>query len=154
MRTRSAALAFALVGTILAVGPAAAATQVTTGHDFVLKQVTTEYFPDDICGPRAGWTTFVLTSHTHWTDQGDGYHFTHGETGTYTTVFDDPSIPSYQSQSTDAFVFNMTRGQTVTYNDEFHDFPGTITIHTQTVFTEVNGQVVVDREVLRVDGCP
>jgi hypothetical protein len=75
-----------------------------------------------------------VTSHTNLVWEGDTFHFAYGETGTYTTVFDDSSIPSYSSQFTDAFHSSVTSGGTVSFGEEFHDFPGTITIHEQILF--------------------
>ena len=154
MRTRSTALGLALAGVTLLAAPVAAASPVTHTHDSAKKEVTTLYFPDDICGPRAGLTTFVETWRLHITDLGDSVHFTAGETGWYTTDFDDPATEAYRAQYTEAVSFNVTRGGTVTFNLEFHDFPGDITIHEQMVFVEVDGTIRVDRLVLRVDGCP
>lgn len=154
MRTQSAALGLALAGVMLLAAPVSAASPVTHTRDSAQKEVYSVYFPDDICGPRAGWTTFVLTRVLHVTDLGDSVHITAIDTGRYTTDFDDPAIDDYKSQFTEALHFNLTRGGTVTFNYEFHDFPGDITIQGQNVFVEVDGEVLVDREVFRVDGCP
>jgi hypothetical protein len=116
--------------------------------------VRTEYFPDDICGPRAGWTTFVTSSHLVVTDLGDSVHVAFGERGTYSTDFDDPSIPDYTSRFTDAQHFNITRGGTVVFTEQWRDFPGTIRIHEHIVFVEVDGDVRIDSDVLSVTGCP
>jgi hypothetical protein len=153
-RNRLTALGLALAGALLAVTPVAAASPVVHTRDSAQKETYSVYFPDDICGPRAGWTTFVLTRLLHVTDLGDSLHVTAIDTGRYSTDFDDPAIEDYESQFTEALHVNMTRGGTVTFNYEFHDFPGDITIRGQTVFVEIDGQVMVDRESFRVDGCP
>jgi len=116
--------------------------------------VTTEHFPDDICGPRAAWWTFVSSSHLVVTDLGDSIHVVYGETGTYSADFDDPSIPDYTSRFTDAQHFNITRGGTVVFTEQWRDFPGTIQIHEHIVFVEVDGDVRIDSDVLSVTGCP
>lgn len=154
MRTRWTPLGLALAGVMLVTAPVSAADPVTHVHESGKKEIHTEYFPDDICGPRAGWTTFVVTWRFHITDLGDSLHVNAGETGRYTTDFDDPAIEDYKSQFTEAVSFNITRGGTVTFNLQFHDFPGDIKIHVKLVFVEVGGQVMVERDVLRVEGCP
>ena len=118
------------------------------------KFVNTVYFPDDICGPRAGWTTFVVTDHLVVTDLGDSVHVVFGENGRYTTDLDDPAFADYSSQFTDAFHFNLTRGGTEVATEQFHDFPGTIRIRVHINFVAVDGEVRVDRESLSVTGCP
>jgi hypothetical protein len=118
------------------------------------KFVKTLYFPDDICGPRAGWTTFVVTDHLVTTDLGDSIHVVFEEHGTYSVDYDDLAIEDLTSQFTDAQHFNITRGGTVVYTEQFHDFPGTIRIKVHLVFVEVDGEVRVDRIVDSVTGCP
>ena len=154
MRTRWIPLGLALAGVMLVAVPVSAANPVTHARESGKKEIHTEYFADDICGPRAGWTTFVVTWHFHVTDLGDSVHVVYGETGRYTTDFDDPATEDYESQFTEAMSSNVTRGGTVTFNLQFHDFPGDIKIHVNVVFVEVDGQVMVERDVLRVDGCP
>lgn len=146
-------MAAVLIAPFVLAGPAMAAGPLII-HESAKKEVTTLYFPDDICGPRAGWTTFVETWRFHATDLGDSLHINAGETGWYTTDFDDPSIDDYRAQYTEAVAFNLTRGGTATFNSEYHDFPGDIRIHEQIVFHEVDGEVLVEREVFRVTGCP
>jgi hypothetical protein len=136
----------------LTAGTAAAAVSHT--HDSTRDVVRTEYFPDDICGPRAGWTTFVTSTHLVITDLGDSIHVAYGERGTYTTDFDDPSIADYSSRFTDAQHFNVTRGGTVQFTEQWRDFPGTIRIHEHIVFVEVDGDVRIDRDEVTFTGCP
>lgn len=136
----------------LTAGPAAAAVS----HTKVLtRDVTwTEYFPDDICGPRAGWTTFVTSTRLVVTDLGDSLHVAFGEVGTYTTDFDDPAITDYASRFTDAGHFNITRGGSVIYTEQWRDFPGTIHIHEHIVFVEAGGAVRIDKDEVTFTGCP
>ena len=136
----------------LTAGPTAAAvshTRVST------RDVTrTEYFPDDICGPRAGWTTFVTSTRLEVTDLGDSVHVAFGELGTYSTDFDDPAITDYTSRFTDAGHFNITRGGSVVYTEQWRDFPGTIRIHEHIVFVEAGGDVRIDKDEVTFTGCP
>lgn len=146
----------AVAAVMLTVGPVSAA-QDPVLHDGARaqKEVALEYFPDDICGPRAGWTEFVTTYQWKYTELRDGsFNFVYIETGSYHTDFDDPSIPSEDSQFTGAFHGTITRGGTLLYTSQWHDFPGSITIHEQVLFVQVGDEVKVDRYVLRVDGCP
>jgi hypothetical protein len=151
----SAAVAVAALATAVVAGPVAAASPVEHGGDIGHHVIKTEYFPDDICGPRSGWTTFDETFHLRYTQLPDGsYTFSHVETGTYHTDFDDPTIPSYDSQFTEADHGTVTPGETSIYTSEFHDFPGTITIREHIVFVQVGDEVRIDQDVLTVDGCP
>ncbi len=126
----------------------------TIDRTIVHKEVTARYFPDDICGDRAGWTTFTVTYRFIVMDHGDSLHVVFGETGRYVTDFDDPSIEDYSSQFTEAGHFSLTRGGTVVFTSQFHDFPGSIQIHERVVFVEAAGSVKVDKYDLSVTGCP
>ena len=148
-------LGLAIVATALAAAPAAAASPVAHARTIVHREVSTEHHPDDICGPRAGWTTAVATYHFMYTELPDGsFNFSFVETGTYHTDFDDPTIPDYDSQFTGAQHGTVTRGGTQIYASQWHDFPGSITIHEQILFVQVGDEVRLDRYDLRVDGCP
>ena len=154
MRTRTTTLGVALSWLLLAAGPVAAGGPVTHTRDSAQKETYSLYFPDDICGPRAGWTHFTLTRTFHVTDLGDSVHVTAIDTGRYSTDFDDPAVADYESQFTEAMHFSLTRGGATTFSYQFHDYPGDITIRGHTVFVEVDGLVKVDRESFVVDGCP
>jgi hypothetical protein len=162
-KTKGVIAGTAMIGTLLVtpsllpplVAPAAAAEAIPAiTRESNHKLVKTLYFPDDICGPRGGWTTFVVTDHLIVTDLGDSLHVVFGEHGTYSTIFDDPAIENYSSQFTDAQHFNITRGGTVVFTEQFHDFPGTIRIQVRIVFVEVGGEVHVERFFESVTGCP
>jgi len=162
-KTKGVILGTAITGTLLVtasllpalVAPAAAAgARPAITRESNHKLVKTLYFPDDICGARAGWTTVEVTDHLVVTDLGDSLHVVFGEHGTYSTIFDDPAIEDYNSQFTDAQHFNITRGGTVVFTEQFHDFPGTIRIQVRIVFVEVGGEVHVDRFFEGVTGCP
>lgn len=155
-RSRPIALALAVAAATLFVAPVAAA-ESPVAHSYFSghKEVSRVYYPDDICGPRAGWTEYVVTWHAVITELSDGaFNWVYGETGTYHTDFDDPAIPSYDSQFTEAQHGTATAGDTEIFTIQFHDFPGTITIHEQLLFVQVGDEIQLDRYVLRVDGCP
>ncbi len=148
-------LGLALALWVIAVVPAAGASPVLHARDAAHREVSTVYYPDDICGPRAGWTTFVVTFHLSYVERPDGtWSFNYLETGTYHTDFDDPTIPSYDGQFTGPQHGTITPGGVETYNGEWHDFPGSITIHEHVVFVQVGDEVKIDRDDLRVEGCP
>ncbi len=130
------------------------AAKPSSDRTIVHKEVHPQYFPDDICGDRAGWTTFTTTWRFIVKESGDSIKIVFGETGRYVTDFDDPATEDYSSQFTQAGHAGVTSSGVVTYNSQFHDFPGTIDIHEHVVFVEVNGSVRVDRDVLTVTGCP
>jgi hypothetical protein len=156
IRLRRISFIVAVAGLALSAGPVAAAGGPVQ-HDGARaqKEVALEYFPDDICGPRAGWTQFVTTYQWKYDELPDGsFNFVYVETGTYHTDFDDPSIPSEDSQFTGAQHGTLTRGGTQIYTSQWHDFPGSITIHEQVLFVQVDDEIQLDRYILRVDGCP
>jgi hypothetical protein len=145
----------ALVLWVFAVAPASAASPVLHAGDGAHRQADTVYYPDDICGPRSGWTDYVITFQWKYLERADGsFNFASVETGTYHTDFDDPTIPSYDSQFTESQHATVTPGGTWIYTRQAHDFPGSITIREQVVFVQVGDEVKLDRDILRVDGCP
>ena len=151
---RAVGLATLLATLGLSANTGMAAAAVTNIHVKQSNVVTTEYFPDDICGPRAGWTTSVSSYKLVVTDLGDSFHATFTEHGTYFTDFDDPASEDYSSSFTGAFEFNLTRGGTTTLTNQWRDFPGTIRIHEHINFVQVGDDILVDRDELSVTGCP
>ena len=152
---RVAAVAAAIVvSSLLAAPVAAAARTVDQIRDGGHHEVSTVYYPDDICGPRSGWTTYDVTWHLRVQDFGDTFNATYVETGTYTTDLDDPAFDDYSSQFTGAVHVNVTKSGVAVTTDLWHDFPGSITIRTSLVFVVRDGAVQVDREVFYVSGCP
>jgi hypothetical protein len=139
---------------MMAASPVFAASPIVTDGASEHSEIRTVYFPDDICGPRAAWYTIEVTWHWHLTDLGDGYSFVYTETGTYHVDFDDPRIEDIDSQFTEAFHETATRGGTIVSTEQFHDFPGTITIRVHVMVVEVDGELRVDRVVNDVEGCP
>lgn len=145
-----------IVGLTMLVSAPAHAAGSTPSIDtkIVHNEVTTQFFPDDICGERENTTTFTTTWRFIVKESGDSLAVVFGETGRYETDFVDPSIQDYKSQFTEAGHFNLTPGGTVVFTSQFHDFPGTIDIRERIVFVESQGSVRVDRYALTVTGCP
>ena len=155
MRRRNLSIGLSVLVLLMSAAPALGAGPPTHIRESGHKEVTTVYFPDDICGPRAGWTTFTETWQFHVVDLGDSIHLIAPETGRYHTDFDDPSIEDVDAQWTETVSFQLTRGGTVVFSEQLHDFlGGDVRIHSQVVFVEVDGTVKVDRQIFRVEGCP
>jgi hypothetical protein len=153
-RASSIAFGTALVLTLLA-APTAAASPVLHAGESAHREASTVYYPDDICGPRSGWTDYIATFQWKYTERADGtFNFVYVENGTYHTDFDDPTIPSYDSQFTGTQHGTVTRGGTAIFTSQWHDFPGSITIREQIIFVQVGDEVRLDRDILVVDGCP
>ena len=143
-------LAIALLSATSATAWAAPLQTRDGGHH----EVSTVYYPDDICGPRSGWTTWDVTWHLRVTDLGDAFQATYTETGKYSTDLDDPAFQDYTSQYTEVVHFTGTRGGAAINVVQFHDFPGTIRIRARLVFVANDTGVHVDRDILEVTGCP
>jgi hypothetical protein len=145
----------ALIAIGFAAPAASAASPVGHAGESVHREVSRIYWPDDICGPRAGWTEVVVTVQWKYIERPDGsFNFHFMETGTYHTDFDDPTIADYDSQFTLAEHGTVTPGGTAVVTSQWHDFPGSITIQERIVVVQVGDEVKVDRYVLYVDGCP
>lgn len=146
----------ALLVALLPVSPAAAKPPPEKSTAVIHGVTFSVVFPDDICGPRASTTTFTLrTQMIHVTERTDGsFNFQHTETGTYHVDFDDPSLPDEDSQFTDSIHHVRTPAGTDVINLAFHDFFGDIRIWERLHFTRVGERLVVEREILKVTGCP
>jgi len=142
-------VALGVLGTATNVG---ASTSTVVIHDVTF----TEFYGSDICGPRAVYETYTIkTAVTHATEHPDGsFNFVFAGTATYHDDFVDPTLADVDSQSTTAFHMSLTPGGTETTNLQFHDFPGDVRITEHLTLTVVNGNVVVDRDVFEVTGCP
>jgi hypothetical protein len=143
------ALFLSLLGTA-ANASASNNTVVIHGNTF------TEFFPDDICGPRASNVTFTFKAQvTHFTQSPDGtFNFVDVETGTYHVDFVDPALAPQDSQQTEAFHVALTPGGVNVASLQFHDHPTGLRIWEHLVLTVVNGNVIVDRDITGVTGCP
>jgi hypothetical protein len=151
---------YLLVGVLTAIVLAAAPMQASakpTTSTVVLHGVTfTEFFPDDICGPPASTVAFtVRTDVTHLTERADGtFTFHHTDTGTYHVDFVDPALADQDSQFTESLLITLTPGGTEVVSLAFHDFPTGLRIWQRFHLTVVDGNPLVERDVLKVTGCP
>ena len=140
---------------LLVAGPAAAAPVDTRT---VVEHNTTETirFDDDVCGPRANTTTFTRkVVQSHITEGVDGsFNFHEVAVVTYVSDYDDADLPDLSGRLTEVNRFTRTPGGTFTGTVTFHDFFGDVRIHVKQHITEVRGRLVVEREVVKVSGCP
>jgi hypothetical protein len=136
--------------------PAQAQARAETEQIVVHNRTHTEFFPDDICGPRASTVVFRLrTEVDHVTEHPDGsFSATFIETGTYTVDFVNPALSDQKSQFTGAVHFTFTPGETFVFSESFHDFPTGLRIWFRAKLVEVHGRTVVDRVIEKVTGCP
>jgi hypothetical protein len=149
-------VALAAMLAMLVVLPAQAGAQVATSTVVIHGLTASEFIPDDICGPRASFVEFTgRTNVTHATELEDGSRsFQFVDTGTYHVDFVDPALDDQESQYTEALHFTATPGGTVVYSLTFHDFPTGIRIYVKAHVTEVDGRLIVDRDITKVTGCP
>jgi hypothetical protein len=155
MRWHSLLVRVGVLGAMLAVlvPSAARGAPVVVEHDVT----TAEFFPDDICGPRAVFeTTVYTTSFRRITESADGTRFQilDLEVGTVFHDFVDPSIPDVTTRIKNTFTFNITPGGTWTETETFRQSDGTLTITFRFHFTAVDGVPKVVKEVFAVSGCP
>lgn len=144
----------ALAAILAAAAPASAAghagsTTVTRGLTY------TEFFPDDICGPRASVVTFnFLVQALHTTERNGTFNVQYTEVKTYHVDFVDPTLADQDSRLVDSIHHVFTPGQVEMFNETFHDFPGGVRIWYRDHETYRNDVLVVEHEVERVTGCP
>ena len=128
---------------------ASGSTQVDHGVVFTVVS------PDDICGPNLAEITYVVrTQVLHWTEQGDQFNVQFTQTGTYHVDFVDPAVPDQDAQYTEAIHHVFTPGETEVFAFAYHDFPDGIRIRQQTHVTVVDGNLIVERVIDKVTGCP
>ena len=135
--------------------PAHAATPEITReirHAFSLVQ---HFDPMPECG-FPGVTEYATgNDHLVIVDQGDSVHVTFGETFRILVVYDDPAWPTEERQGTDALHFNLTKGDTVTFSESFHDFASRdgsknfFKVDYFRTFVSTGDEVRVDREFVR-----
>lgn len=157
-QSRTLTLIAGIAASVIALAaPAAASAQpevfTQVDHDVTL---ASEFFPDDICGPRA--VTETVTNEVqvdHLTANADGsFHFVDFETGILVADFVDPSIPDQTMRRTNTEVFNLTAGGTFTQTETISQFDSTIRITATTHLTVVDGEPKVAHDVTMVRGCP
>lgn len=153
-----AAIPATLIALLAPIALAATATASTDTVTVVEHGTTfTAFFPDDICGDRASTTTFTrLVEQSHLTQRADG-SFSYHDVGvfTYTSDYVDPDLPDLTGQGTEVNHYVLTPGDTFIASNPFHDFFGDVHIHVKVHLTvRPDGTAVVDRDVLKVTGCP
>jgi hypothetical protein len=153
----SLALAVA-VGVLLALPSGAGAGPLVftvVEHNVTL---ASEFFPDDICGPRAVTETVTNTVQVnHLTENEDGsFHFVDFETGFLFADYVDPAIPDETFRRTNSESINLTPGGTFTTTETSTQLSagGTLRIISNFHLTVVDGEPKVERDVLLVRGCP
>jgi hypothetical protein len=151
----SAVVCLGLTGAGTAPASAAPAqTWTDVQHNVTL---ATEFFPDDICGPRASYETWTnKTQLTHLTvlPDGSGYHFIDFETSIIAVDYVDPTIPDTTFKWTETFGVHLTPGGTYTETTTLRQSDGTLTIRARYHLTVVDGEPKIEREASYVSGCP
>ena len=129
---------------------AAAATTVTRGYSH------TEFFPDDICGPRASTVTFTERMlQSQYVERADGsWSYRDVSVVTYDVDFVDPSLADYSGSLTEVNHYIFRAPDSFVATNTYHDFGGGLKIWERLNFKVVNGEPTVDRELLEVTGCP
>ena len=150
-----AAVALAAVALLVTAAPSDAAgagrgsTDITRGLNY------SEVFPDDICGPRASLVTFNFRMQMlHFTERDGTFNAQYTELLTYHVDFVDPALADQDSRVVDSIHHVFTPGQVKVFNETFHDFPNGLRIWYRAHETILNGDLIVQREVQRVTGCP
>jgi hypothetical protein len=144
--------AAALLVAAPAVGAAPPETFTVVRHNVT----TTQFFPDDICGPRAVTETLTNTTEVqHLTAAADGsFHFVDFETGILVADYVDPTIPDQTMRRTETFNINLTPGGTYTETNTFRQADAVLQIRSTYHLTVVDGTPKVEHLVEFVRGCP
>jgi hypothetical protein len=116
----------------------------------------TEFFPDDICGPRASSVTFTATtSQWQYVERADGsWSWRDVSQVTYEVDFVDSALSDYSGRLTEVNHYILTPGDTMIATNTYHDFGGGLKIWERLNLKVVDGEVLVDRGLLEVTGCP
>jgi hypothetical protein len=147
-------VATALASLVVTVLPAQARAEASTST-VVLHGLTRSDFNTDICGRLATFTLTARTQVTHLTEHEDGsFSFNFIETGTYHVDFVDPALADQNAQFTEAVQVTLTSGGTFVVSIVLHGREGEIRISEHFHLTEVDGRLVVEREIQKVTGCP
>jgi len=152
------ALVLTLVSGLLVLAVPTSAAEAPEVFTVVEHDVTlaSEFFPDDICGPRAVTETVTNTvqvNHLAANDDGS-FHFIDFETGFVHSDFVDPSIPDTTLRRTNTEAFNLTPGGTFTATETIQVFDATLRIISAFHLTIVRDEPKVEREITLVRGCP
>ena len=146
-----------VVGVIAALSMPAVVNAADRSPTVTHNEVEVVHYSEDICGPRENDTTItrkVVVERLE--DNGDGsfwYHYT--ARVNYVSDFADPAIPDERGSLTEVININLTPGGVGVWTSTFHDYLGDdIRIYIRLHLTEVDGELVVIREVSGVEGCP
>ncbi|KRE98698.1 hypothetical protein ASG88_16750 [Nocardioides sp. Soil777] len=136
-------------------GPASAepvGAPTVVDHDVTFTAV----FDGDICGPRANTTTFHRTmEQVQFFQRPDGtFSYRDVAVVTYVSDYDDPALPDLTGRLTEVNRFVATPGKAFVGVTTFHDFFGEVRIFYRFHTTQHGEETVVEREVLKVTGCP
>jgi hypothetical protein len=116
----------------------------------------TESFPEDICGPRATTVTFTETmSQSQYVERADGsWSYRDVAKVTYEIDFVDPALSDYSGRLTEVNHYILTPGDTFIVTNTYQDFGGDLKIWERLNIKEVDGEVLVERAIVKVTGCP
>lgn len=117
----------------------------------------TEFFPDDICGPRASSVTFSESmAQSQLVERADGtFVYRDVSVVTYLVDFVDSALTDYPGRITEVNHYILSPGDNVfIVSNTFHDFGGDLKIWERLNVKVVNGNVLVDRHLLKATGCP
>lgn len=116
----------------------------------------TEIFPDDICGDRASVVTFTSTVYqSRFVERADGsWSYRDVSPVVYQVDFVDPNLVDYAGRLTEVNNFIFTPGDTFVISNTYRDFGGDLKIWERTNVKLVNGEIMVDRFLIKVTGCP
>ena len=116
----------------------------------------TEFFPDDICGPRASTVTYTETmAQSQPMERADGtLSGREVSVVTYEVDFVDPALADYRGRLVEVHHFTFLPGVRAFVSDTYHDFGGDLKIWERQNIKIVNGEVLVAREFLKATGCP
>lgn len=150
------ALALAAAVTLTATGHVAGAAASPDATVVVHGYTHTESFPDDICGARASLVTFTSTiSQSRFAERPDGsWSYRDVSPVSYEVDFVDPELTDYSGRLTEVNHFIQSPGDTFIATNTFHDFGGGLKIWERTNVKVVKDEVLVDRYLIKVTGCP
>ncbi len=146
----------AVTGTAMVSGTPAHA-EAPPGSTNVQHDVThSGYFDGDICGPWANLTTWTAkVTQQQFLERRDGsWAYREVAVVTYTSDYDDPTLPDLEGRLTEVNHYNLTPGDTFIASEPFHDFFGDVKIWWKYHLTVVDGEPIVERFVVEWTGCP
>jgi hypothetical protein len=131
----------------------ASAESTVVNRDFT----RTAFFPDDICGPRASAVTWTYTlEQSQLIERSDGsFSYRDVSVVSYVVDFVDPALADYPGRDVEVNHFILSPGDNnFVVTNTFHDFGGDLKIWERRNFKVVGDEILVDRYLSRVTGCP